>query len=150
VWANSAFGVEAREFPSDADAERYYDLLARLRCMVCQNQSLADSNADLARDMRNVTYELMFEKKQSDKDIVKVMLDRYGEFALYRPPFNAKTVFLWIAPAIALILGLIMVARIAASSTRQSAETDIDAEKLAAARSLLLEREQQSDQRNQS
>jgi len=74
----------------------------------------------------------------------------YGEFALYRPPFSAKTVLLWLAPGIALIAGLFMVARIAASSVRQSDDTPVDAEKLAAAQALLLEREQQRDSGNQS
>ncbi len=141
LWASSAFAVEARDFDTEADAQRYYKLIARLRCLVCQNQSLADSNADLARDMRDKTFELMFEKESSDDDIVNFMLERYGDFVLYRPPFKATTVALWLAPAIALILGLVLVARLAASSTGQSSRAQVEDEKLAAARRLLNDSE---------
>lgn len=137
LWASSAIAVEARNFNSDADAQRYYDLIARLRCLVCQNQSLADSNADLARDMRDKTFELMFDNDASDNDIVDFMLARYGDFVLYRPPFKSTTLALWLAPAVALILGLILVARMAASSGDQSRRAQVADEKLAAARRLL-------------
>lgn len=141
LWTSPAIAVEARKFANDNDATRYYELIERLRCLVCQNQSLADSNADLARDMRDKTFELMFEEKSSDDDIVDFMLERYGDFVLYKPPFKATTIALWLAPAIALILGLALVARLAASSLKHSEAASVDDEKLRTARQLLSQDE---------
>ncbi|HQR75968.1 MAG TPA: cytochrome c-type biogenesis protein CcmH [Burkholderiaceae bacterium] len=81
---------------------RLVDLSAQLRCLVCQNQSIAESNAELAVDLRNQINE-QIKAGRSDKEIVDFMTTRYGDFVLYRPPFKAETALLWIGP-IALLL----------------------------------------------
>ena len=89
---------------------RYYRLINELRCLVCQNQPLADSNAELARDLRLKTHQLI-ESGESDESIVRFMVDRYGDFILYRPPLRMRTILLWIGPALMLALGLIIFVR---------------------------------------
>ena len=71
---------------------RYYRLINELRCLVCQNQTLADSNAELARDLRLKTHQLI-ESGESDDSIIRFMVDRYGDFILYRPPLRIRTIF---------------------------------------------------------
>ena len=87
--------VEVHEFDDPVQEARYKKLIAELRCLVCQNQNLADSNAELAQDLRNKTYE-MVRAGQSDEDIIGYMVQRYGDFVLYRPPLKATTVLLWL------------------------------------------------------
>ena len=88
---------EPRSFPSPALADRYRDLVEEIRCLVCQNQSIADSNAELARDLRDRVDEMLREGR-SDEEILAYMVDRYGNFVRYRPPFDAATVLLWCGP----------------------------------------------------
>jgi cytochrome c-type biogenesis protein CcmH len=88
---------EPREFASAEEERRYKVLTNELRCLVCQNQNIADSNAELAADLRELAYE-MIKKGDSDEQIVAFMVDRYGEFVLYRPRLTASTVALWLGP----------------------------------------------------
>ena len=85
--------------------ERVTALASELRCLVCQNQTLADSNAPLAMDLRNQIREKM-QQGASERDIVDYMVSRYGDFVLYRPPFKATTVLLWVGPVLLMIAGL--------------------------------------------
>lgn len=101
-------GVEYREFSDPEQQETYETLTKELRCLVCQNQTIADSNADLASDLRRQVYE-MVQQGQSREDIVQFLTDRYGDFVLYNPPFKAKTGLLWLGPAFFLLIGLIAV-----------------------------------------
>jgi len=96
--------VEQVDFKDEQTEQRYKDLIAELRCLVCQNQNLADSDADLAKDLRRKTAE-MLQSGANDKEILKYMRDRYGDFVLYRPPFNATTALLWLSPFL-LLLGV--------------------------------------------
>jgi cytochrome c-type biogenesis protein CcmH/NrfF len=80
-------------------------LSAELRCLVCQNQTIADSNADLAVDLKNQVREQL-KAGRSEKDVIDYMTQRYGDFVLYRPPFKATTVLLWAGPALLVLLGL--------------------------------------------
>ena len=91
------------EFDSVEQQKRYRALIDELRCMVCQNQNVADSNAELAKDLRERTYS-MIKGGATDDQILEFMTDRYGDFVLYRPPFNLSTALLWLAPALFLIL----------------------------------------------
>ena len=102
--------MEPRTFPSAALSERYGTLVEELRCLVCQNQSIADSNADLARDLREKVDE-MLRAGRSDDEIVAYMVARYGDFVRYRPPLDAATVLLWVGPFVlaALALGGLLV-----------------------------------------
>ncbi len=94
------------QFDSPQQEQRYKGLIEELRCMVCQNQNLADSNAGLAQDLRDRTHEMVLEGK-SDQDIIDYMVNRYGEFVLYRPPLKMTTVLLWFGPVIILTIAVI-------------------------------------------
>ncbi len=88
--------------------QRFKALIAELRCLVCQNQSLADSNADLAVDMRREVHKMMAQGA-TDEAIVQFLVDRYGDFIRYRPPVKSTTVLLWFGPFILLAVGLVVV-----------------------------------------
>ncbi len=75
----------------------YNQLIKELRCLVCQNQNLAGSDADLARDLRRQTHEMLMKGKNPDQ-VIQYMVDRYGDFVLYRPQFKSSTLFLWLGP----------------------------------------------------
>jgi cytochrome c-type biogenesis protein CcmH len=89
---------------------RVAHLAHELRCLVCQNQSLAESNAPLAQDLRNQIREQVAAGK-SDQDVLDFMVQRYGDFVLYRPPLKASTVFLWAGPFLFLVLGFFFLFR---------------------------------------
>jgi cytochrome c-type biogenesis protein CcmH len=84
---------------------RLVELSAQLRCLVCQNQSIAESNAELAVDLRNQINE-QIKAGKSDREIIDFMTTRYGDFVLYRPPFKAATALLWIGPIALLLLAV--------------------------------------------
>jgi cytochrome c-type biogenesis protein CcmH len=84
--------------------ERVKDIAHELRCLVCQNQTIADSNAPLAVDLRNQIREQLAAGK-SERDVIDFMVARYGDFVLYRPPFKAATLALWLGPFLLLALG---------------------------------------------
>ena len=86
--------------------KRLVDLSAQLRCLVCQNQSIAESNAELAVDLRNQINE-QIKAGKSDSEIVDFMVTRYGDFVLYRPPFKATTALLWIGSIALLLLAIL-------------------------------------------
>ena len=88
---------EPRAFPTPALAERFRGLVEEIRCLVCQNQSIADSNAELARDLRNKVDE-MLRNGHTDEEILAYMVDRYGNFVRYRPPLDVATLLLWCGP----------------------------------------------------
>lgn len=90
---------EQRAFADQAQERRYRALVAELRCLVCQNQSLAESEAELAADLREQVY-TMIRNGDDDRRIVEYMTARYGDFVLYRPPLKATTVALWAGPAV--------------------------------------------------
>jgi cytochrome c-type biogenesis protein CcmH len=99
-----AANVAIAEMPADADLDaRLKHLETELRCLVCQNQTLADSNAPLAEDLRREVRELAKSGK-SDSEIKQYLVARYGDFVLYRPPLNSNTWLLWIGP-FALLFG---------------------------------------------
>jgi cytochrome c-type biogenesis protein CcmH len=103
-WAQAT--IEIYEFQDPAHEQRYRALTEELRCLVCQNQNIADSHAELAQDLRRKVYE-MINAGQSDDQIVQFMIDRYGDFVLYRPPLNPKTMILWLAPVLTVAAGLL-------------------------------------------
>lgn len=99
------------QFSDPAEERRFHALVSELRCVMCQNQSLADSNAQIAVDLRREVLELMRQGK-SDAEIKEFLVARYGEFVLYRPPLDAKNLLLWFGPVIVLVAGGWIVARI--------------------------------------
>jgi cytochrome c-type biogenesis protein CcmH len=98
--------IEQVEFETTELEQRYKNLIDELRCLVCQNQNLADSDAPLAKDLRTITA-TMLQDGASDDEIKAFMRERYGDFVLYRPPFNASTAFLWLGPIVILVIVLI-------------------------------------------
>src|SRR5438874_7558222 len=104
AWLDYAAAQDARL------ERRVTDLAHELRCLVCQNQTLADSNAPLAVDLRNQIREQLAAGK-SERDVVDFMVARYGDFVLYRPPLKASTVLLWAGPFAFLIVGFYLLAR---------------------------------------
>ncbi len=90
------------DFSNTAQEQQYKQLIEELRCLVCQNQSLADSSADLAQDLRNEIFQMIVDGK-SDKEIINFLVARYGDFVLYKPPLNPSTLLLWFGPFILLI-----------------------------------------------
>ena len=106
LLACQALAIDSgRAFDDPAEQERYERLIRDLRCLVCQNQSIADSNAMLARDLRREVRDLM-EAGQSDEQIRSFMTERYGDFVLYRPPVTPRTWLLWSAPVLLLLGGI--------------------------------------------
>jgi cytochrome c-type biogenesis protein CcmH len=103
--AGPAVAKEAAPASEDPVLEaRVMRLAAELRCLVCQNETIAASNADLAIDLKNQVREMMRSGK-SDAEIMKYMTDRYGDFVLYRPPLKSTTMLLWFGPALLLVGG---------------------------------------------
>ena len=105
VHAQSVF--EPRGFASPEHEQRYHTLIDELRCLVCQNQTIAESNADLASDLRREVYR-MVEDDRSAEEIAGFMVARYGDFVLYRPPLQERTVLLWAGPFLLAAIGLAM------------------------------------------
>ena len=106
--------------------KRVNALAEELRCLVCQNQTLADSNAPLAVDLRNQIREQLA-KGASERDVVDFMVARYGDFVLYRPPFKASTAALWLGPFVFLILGVwVLLRRILRRRAPQSSLSEAD------------------------
>lgn len=97
--------IEQVEFEQEAQEQRYRDLIEELRCVVCQNQNIADSDAPLAKDLREIAAD-MIRGGASDDDVKSFMRERYGDFVLYRTPFNAATAFLWLGPIVILLIVL--------------------------------------------
>ena len=100
--------IETYDFDNDSLRERFQVLAEELRCPKCQNQNIADSNAPIAEDLRKQLHAQLHEGK-SDDEIVEFMVQRYGDFVLYRPRVNSVTLVLWLAPAILLVLALLIV-----------------------------------------
>ncbi len=103
--APASLAAVAAPFASAERERRYYELLKELRCLVCQNQSLSDSDAALAGDLRAEVRRMIGDGK-SDDEIVDFMTARYGDFVLFRPRFKAATWVLWLAPFVLLAAGL--------------------------------------------
>ena len=107
-WAHAKEAAPAAADP--ALEQRVMTLAAELRCLVCQNQTIADSSAPLAEDLRNQVREKM-RQGSSDSQIIDFMVERYGDFVLYRPPVKATTLLLWFGPLLLLAAGFVVLVR---------------------------------------
>jgi cytochrome c-type biogenesis protein CcmH len=103
-----AQAIDPLPFKDHAQEVRFQSLTRELRCLVCQNENLADSNADLARDLRHEVFDLMQQGK-SDDEIKQYLVDRYSDFVLYDPPMKASTMLLWFGPFLILLAGAAVV-----------------------------------------
>ena len=104
VMAQAVSDPTPLQYRDAAEEARFHALAAELRCVQCQNQSLADSNAQIAHDLRREVLVLM-QQGNSDAQIKQFLVDRYGEFVLYRPPMEARNALLWFGPLAALLIG---------------------------------------------
>ena len=129
----SLAAIENVQFDDPKIETRYQQLIAELRCLVCQNQNLADSNAELAKDLRRKTAEMLRAGK-SDDEILTFMRDRYGDFILYRPPFSATTAALWVGPFVLLLVAafgiLLTIKRRQENEMMRSTETHDEAQRI--------------------
>lgn len=119
--------VEYHPFDDPKKEETYQTLISELRCLVCQNQTIADSNADLAKDLRNQVYGMLQQGKSKD-DVVDFMTQRYGDFVLYRPAFNVKTGLLWLGPGVFLLVGIVTVIVLARGKKTKPEEAALDSQ----------------------
>ncbi|MCK5716229.1 MAG: cytochrome c-type biogenesis protein CcmH [Thiomargarita sp.] len=94
-------------FETPEQEQQYSDLIEELRCVVCQNQSVGDSNAELAQDVRNLVREKI-QAGETTEQITDFMVERYGDFVLYNPPLKTKTVVLWIGPIVLVLIAFLM------------------------------------------
>ena len=117
----------AQPTPNDPVAnKRAVQLAEELRCLVCQKQTIADSNAELAVDLRRQIREQIAQGR-SDGQIVDYMVERYGDFVLYRPPLKAATILLWFGPPLLLVLGLVFLLRHLASRRKRVEQQPLSA-----------------------
>jgi cytochrome c-type biogenesis protein CcmH len=111
-------GLDAHGQLQDAVLQTRFERITKeLRCLVCQNESIADSNVELASDLRRQVREMLVDGK-SDDAIFKFMTDRYGEFVRFAPPLSPKTMLIWGAPFAVLLLGVVVVVRIVRQRSR--------------------------------
>ncbi|MEZ5463086.1 cytochrome c-type biogenesis protein [Dokdonella sp.] len=121
LLSNAAFAIDALPFENRAEEQRFQNLARQLRCLVCQNESLADSSADLARDLRQEVFDQMRQGK-SDDEIKQYLTARYSDFVLYNPPLRGGTFLLWFGPLIVFLGGLaavVLIVRRRASAPAQ-------------------------------
>ena len=112
IFASPAFAIDTGEAFEDPELQaRYENIIEEVRCLKCQNQSIRDSNAFLASDLRR-EIRRMLEEGMTDDEIYDFLVERYGEFALYRPQMSGKTLVLWIAPGILLLLGAFLLVNV--------------------------------------
>ena len=117
-----AESIEASDFETKKQQSRYTQLIENIRCPVCQGQSIGGSNSDLAKDLREKVREMILDG-QTDPKFYSFMVERYGDFVVYKPPVNAKTYFLWFAPVLVLIISIMYLFR----STRENKEKIVNA-----------------------
>ncbi len=120
--ATAQAAIEVYQFDSEEKTKRFNQLTEELRCPKCQNQNIADSNAEIAQDLRSKIQQMLVEDK-SDEDIVQYMLDRYGDFVLYAPRVTGQTYLLWFGPIVFLLFALLVVFFIVRMRSQRSSES---------------------------
>ena len=128
--------VDVLEFSSPEQEARYKRLVEELRCTVCQNQNIADSNAELAGDLRRKTYDLVRAGK-TDREILDFMVERYGNFVLYRPPLTVGTALLWFGPFLVFAVGGYLLIRVIQTRRSRQSQASVSDDRLQQAEALL-------------
>jgi cytochrome c-type biogenesis protein CcmH len=137
VFSLTVPAKEAAPLADDPLTERrLLAITTELRCLVCQNQSIADSNADLANDFRREIRKLIAEGK-SDHEIMEFMVARYGDFVRYRPPVKGTTILLWAGPGVLLLIGLTVLIRYLRRRNDSISDAALSPEELKAAEAML-------------
>ena len=108
--ASFSESIEAKDFESLDQERRYYALIEDIRCPVCQGQSISGSNSNLAKDLREQVRQMILSNK-SNEEIYQFMVERYGDFVIFKPPINWKTYLLWFTPMIFLVFCFIYLIR---------------------------------------
>ena len=135
--ATQVAAKEATSMAADPEMEKIVnEISAELRCLVCQNQTIADSHAGLAVDLKNQVRD-MVKKGQSQDEIVEYMVTRYGDFVLYRPPVKPTTMLLWAGPFLLLLIGLTVLVINLRKRTSQLKDGDLSSEENARLKALL-------------
>jgi len=119
----NCFAIEPYEFPNEETRDRFQQLTYELRCPKCQNQNIADSNAPIAQDLRREVHRMLMEGNDN-VEIVDFMVERYGDFVMYRPPFSAQTFALWTLPVVLALLGIGLAVRMGRGRRSQTVEND--------------------------
>lgn len=119
-----AAAIDVYKFETEEQEALFKTLAAELRCPKCQNNNLADSNASIAKDMRQKTYNMVIEGKNED-EIVDYWVDRFGNFVIYKPPVTAATSILWLAPGLFVILGFVIIVRNSRRKARSREEDEL-------------------------
>lgn len=120
--------IDSYEFADKQQEQRFYELTNELRCPKCQNQSIGDSNAPIAEDLRREVHQMVVDGADN-QTVINFMLDRYGDFVLYTPRFEGKNLILWLGPLFLLIIGLlvfVVVIRGHRQQSRRKDEPDVD------------------------
>ena len=138
--ASLAAPIETFKFESAETEKVFHKLSEELRCLVCQNQNIAESNADLAKDLRLQIYTMLSEGK-SEEEIVDFMVQRYGDYVLYRPPFEPMTWLLWFGPVLVFVFGLIYVVRLMKAQSAESQAVSLNEEEIERIKNLHAEQD---------
>jgi len=123
-----AESIEANDFESIEQESRYQALIEDIRCPVCQGQSIGGSNSSLAKDLRKQVRQMILSNK-SNKEIYQFMVERYGDFVVFKPPINWKTYFLWFSPLLFLVFCLIYLIRTTTIKNEMVADLSLNVEK---------------------
>ncbi|OED41418.1 hypothetical protein ACH42_14205 [Endozoicomonas sp. (ex Bugula neritina AB1)] len=132
LWAvlffSSAYAtpIDSYEFVDKLQEQRFYELTNELRCPKCQNQSIADSNAPIAEDLRREVHKMVVDGADN-QTVIDFMLARYGDFVLYTPRFEGKTLILWLGPLVLLLIGLLVLITVVRGHRSQAVTTDVSA-----------------------
>jgi len=110
TFAALAVGVDEKPLSDPAEEARAQQIMKQLRCLVCQNQSIVDSDAALAKDLREIVRERIT-AGDSDEQVLLFMTDRYGDWVLLKPPFDGATIILWLSPLLLLLIGFFIIYR---------------------------------------
>lgn len=127
--------IETFKFDSPETEKVFHKLSEELRCLVCQNQNIAESNAELAKDLRLEIY-TMLQKGQTEDEIVDFLVERYGDYVLYRPPFKPMTWLLWFGPIMIFALGVFFAIRFMKSQSSDSQLESLSEEEIERVKSL--------------
>ncbi len=138
-----ATNIEVYDFDNDQQERTYKEITTELRCLVCQNQDIADSNAELAQDMRHKVFKMLKQGKEK-REIIDFMVKRYGDFVLYKPPFEGRTLILWIGPFILFVLAVWLMLRAIRKARERDQKPAIESTQLDQAHHLLEDDDTQS------
>ncbi|MDH5766519.1 MAG: cytochrome c-type biogenesis protein CcmH [Gammaproteobacteria bacterium] len=135
--------MDAFEFDNKEQEKIFKKLSDELRCLVCQNQSIADSNADLAKDLRTEIH-TMLQAGKTEEQIKEFMVDRYGDYVLYEPPFEPMTWLLWFGPLVIFIIGLFYAREFVKRQNSSAQSGELSAEEAERLRNLQMELKQKN------